>query len=85
MTGIDQILKVARAYGAAQNIEISTVSWRVFGDTKKIAALECGADIQVRRFEQGMQWFSNNWPEAAEWPVDIDRPTPVNELAGADR
>lgn len=74
MSGIDQLLSVARAYGAATGLEPSTVSWRVFGDGKKLGAIEAGADIQVRRYERAIQWFSDNWPEGTAWPEGVDRP-----------
>lgn len=74
MTGIEQLLTVARAYGTAEGIELSTVSWRVMGDTKKLPALEEGKDIQVKRLEGAMSWFSRNWPANAAWPTGVDRP-----------
>lgn len=73
MSSIANLLAVARAYGAATGLELSQVSWRVMGDTKKLGALEQGADIQVGRFERTMQWFSDNWPESATWPEGIER------------
>lgn len=74
MSGIDQLLTIARQYAAAEKIELSAVSWRVFGDSKKIGAIEAGADIQVRRQERAVQWFSDNWPDNAKWPKGIQRP-----------
>lgn len=82
MNGIDQLLTVARAYGAATGLELSQVSWRVLGDTKKLGALEQGADIQVGRFERAMQWFSDNWPSQVEWPDGITRRPLTAEVAG---
>jgi hypothetical protein len=46
----------------------------MFGDTKKIAQLEAGKDIQVTRLEKAIQWLSDNWPEGAEWPREVMRP-----------
>ncbi|WP_439398987.1 hypothetical protein ACRQ5Q_16705 [Bradyrhizobium sp. PMVTL-01] len=74
MDSIDSLLKVARAYAAAEGIDLSTASWRALGDTKKLSAMEQGADIQVRRFEKTMSWFSDNWPANTEWPEGIERP-----------
>lgn len=82
MDAIQRLLTLARAYGDAEQIGLSTVSWRVFGDTKKLAALEDGADIQIGRYEKAMQWFSDNWPEKTRWPKGIDRP-PVTEPQAA--
>lgn len=75
MSGIDKLLRTARVYADLQGLELSTVSWRIFEDTKKLAALEKGADIQVRRAERAMQWFSANWPDGAAWPAEVDRPS----------
>lgn len=75
MTGTDQLLAVARTYAVARSLDLSTVSWRSLGDTKKLGAIENGADIQVRRFERTMQWFSDNWPDVP-WPSDVPRPSP---------
>jgi hypothetical protein len=75
MSDIDRLLTVARAYAEGRRLKLSTVSSRALGDGKKLAAMEGGADIQVRRFEKTMQWFSDNWPDAP-WPADIPRPAP---------
>lgn len=73
MTGIEQLLAVARAYADATGLDLSTVSWRSLGDTKKLGAIENGADIQVRRLERTLQWFSDHWPDTS-WPSDVVRP-----------
>lgn len=85
MAGIEQLLTVARAYAAAEEIDLSTVSWRAMGDTKKLGAMTGGADIQVRRLERTMRWFSSHWPAGAAWPSDVPRPedVPTNEPAEA--
>jgi hypothetical protein len=76
MTGIEQLLAVARAYGASEGLALSAVSWRALGDSKKLSAMEQGADIQVRRLESTLQWFSDNWP-AIDWPDGVPRPLPA--------
>lgn len=73
MAGIESLLTVARRYAEIERVPLSTVSSRAFGDGKKLTAIERGADIQVRRLEKAMQWFSDHWPEA-DWPMDITRP-----------
>jgi hypothetical protein len=73
MSGIDSLLKVARRYAKIEGIPLSTVSSRALNDGKKLAALEAGADINVKRLERAMLWFSDNWP-AGEWPASVDRP-----------
>lgn len=49
---------------AAGIVDDSTVSYRVFGDTKKLAAMRRGADITTRRFNAAMRWFDQNWPSS---------------------
>jgi hypothetical protein len=84
MSSIDHLLSVAHAYAQAEKIDLSTVSWRALGDTKKLTAIESdGRDIQVRRLEKTMQWFSDNWPATAIWPEGIDRPVAQAEQAAA--
>ena len=83
MSGIDQLLSLAREYASATGVELTTVSWRVFGDTKKLAAIVAGGDIQVRRFERALCWFAENWPEGRPWPASVPRPsTELREEAG---
>lgn len=74
MSNIDSLLSVAAAYGAALDIGLPQVSWRALGDSKKLTAIKAGKDIQVRRLERAMQWFSDNWPANAEWPANAVRP-----------
>lgn len=81
MSGIASLLKVVRVYQFATGLGQSTVSWRVFGDTKKLGALEAGKDIQVTRLEKAVQWLSDNWPEDAVWPDDVDRPISAEKVA----
>jgi hypothetical protein len=73
MSGIEQLLKVARRYGEIEGVTLSTVSSRALDDGKKLRALELGADINVGRLERALRWFSENWPDG-EWPSDVPRP-----------
>lgn len=74
MNAIEQLLTLARHYAAREKLDLSTVSWRSLGDTKKLAALESGRDIQVRRCDAAIQWFSDHWPADLAWPTGVARP-----------
>lgn len=50
------------------------MSKRVFNDGKVLDNLADGKDITIGRFERAMRWFSDNWPDGAEWPADVPRP-----------
>lgn len=81
MLNIHYLLQLADAYKIAAQIENdSTVSHRVFGDTKKLSALRGGADITVGRFNAAVVWFRENWPEGKERPAEI-APPPNHEDA----
>jgi hypothetical protein len=75
MSAIEHLLKVARAYGVAEGVPLSTVSSRALNDGKRLKALEEeGANITVGRLEAALRWFSDKWPEGAKWPEDVPRP-----------
>lgn len=74
MSAIDQLIRVADEYGRTAKVDDKTVSWRLFGDSKKLPAIKNGSDIQVRRLEKAMSFLSANWPADAVWPSDILRP-----------
>lgn len=72
MMSIDHLLAVSERYMAASGVKAeTTVSHRVFGDTKKIAMLRAGADITVGRFNAAMQWFVQHWPADADLPEEL--------------
>lgn len=78
---IANLLALADAYAEAAQVNTTTVSWRVFNDSKKLKAIREGADIQVGRFEGAVQWFSDNWPEGHAWPESVERPVARSEAA----
>jgi hypothetical protein len=77
MLSIQTLIRLADEYERAAQVPASTLSWRVFGDTKKLTAIRAGKDIQVGRYEKALRWFSENWPADAVWPEDIARTDPA--------
>ncbi|WP_378952188.1 hypothetical protein [Mesorhizobium sp. ANAO-SY3R2] len=77
MIQISHLLKVVDAYRVATGTSETTVSHRVFRDTKKVRQLREGGDMQIGRFNEALVWFSSSWPEGAIWPADVERPAPV--------
>lgn len=74
MLQIAHLLELADEYQRAVPVEDKTLSFRVFGDSKKLTALRSDSDITTQRFNSAVQWFSANWPEGAVWPEEIARP-----------
>jgi hypothetical protein len=72
----DDLLTLADAYASLTGASETTISSRVFDDSKKLAALRVGKDITLRRFNAALAWFSANWPHGAEWPREVSRPAP---------
>ena len=70
------LLRVVSAFAAVTGKSDSTISSRLFDDGKKIAALRAGGDITLGRYHAALRWLSDNWPDDAEWPVDVPRPAP---------
>lgn len=77
MTIIDQLIAVTNQYAEARGLSLARVSTLVFNDGSKIGDLVNGdVDLVTRRFERAMQWFSDNWPDGADWPPQVKRPEP---------
>lgn len=67
MITIDSLITRVDDYKKLSGIpEDSKVSWRIFGDSKKLSALRSGGDITVTRFNSAMRWLDANWPETPE-------------------
>ncbi|WP_201743940.1 hypothetical protein [Paragemmobacter ruber] len=55
---------------AAGGLPESTLSHRMFGDSKRLTVLRGGvADITVGRFNRAMIWLRQNWPEGRDLPA----------------
>jgi hypothetical protein len=67
----DDLLECADLYRALTGVEEVTLSYRIFGDTKKLRALRDTAGITLDRFNAGMTWFATNWPEGANIPARL--------------
>lgn len=80
----EAFLSVAETFAAASELELRTVSSRVFDDGKVLPGLKAGArTISFARAEAALLWFSSNWPAGAAWPVGVPRPAPQAALASA--
>lgn len=77
MLQVAHLISIADAYKVAAGVESdTTVSNRVFGDTKKLSALRRGADITVGRFNSAFDWFRSNWPAGAAMPAILSPSEP---------
>lgn len=56
---------------ASGGMRETTLSHRMFGDSKKLSALRGASDITVGRFNAAMCWMAENWPEGHERPISL--------------
>lgn len=78
MNAIDTLLLVSDAYAAARGLSESRISTLAFGEGTRLKHVREGGDMGARRVQRGLQWFSDNWPETAEWPAGVSRPEPTS-------
>lgn len=69
------LVEVAAAYAELTDTPVGRLSQRMFRDTKKLRALQAGGEITVGRYAEAMIWLSVHWPQGAEWPPHVPRPT----------
>lgn len=77
----DQLVAVADAYCVARRLSRSRVSTIVFSTGVALDRIAAGRDLNTGSWERAMRWFSDNWPEGAEWPAEVDRPATSTEAA----
>lgn len=72
MISTENLIRVADAYKVAASVaKDQTVSYRVFGDSKKLESLRAGADITLGRYNDALIWFRVNWPDDVDLPEDL--------------
>ena len=83
MTLRDQFLSLCRLYADAKGLSLGRLSSQMFDDGKKIPAIEEGSDLTTRRFEAGIRFLADSWPEDLLWPGHTLRPIASLEDAAA--
>ena len=78
----DKLLLVADTYCEAVGRSRSRVSTLAVNDGKRLDLIASGRDLNTGTYESAMLWFSDNWPDGAAWPEDVDRPAPTCVEAG---
>lgn len=66
------LIEVADEYLALSDArQESTVSYRIFGDTKRLRSLRGDGDITLGRFNAAMAWLARNWPSQGQLPLAL--------------
>ena len=84
----DQLIHLAIVFatytdtrGRDGQMTLSGISTKIFNDGKTLARVADGGDVTTGSFERARQWFSDNWPEGADWPNSVARPAPAKSEA----
>lgn len=73
-----QLLDVSAAFCAATGLSEARVSTKVFQHGRRLKGLrDEGKGMISDNIEDGLQWFSDHWPEGASWPREVPRPAPA--------
>lgn len=74
---VQALMKVAYRFSAATGKQLSTIG-RAACDNARFfdALLTGGKSCTLRIYSDLMQYFSDHWPEGAEWPEEARRPPP---------
>ena len=66
---------LAKAFAVARSFEISTVGRVAAGDWRFFDRLDDPTKtFTLRKYDEVVRWFSDNWPENAAWPDEVPRP-----------
>lgn len=78
MLTVDHLLTLVSPFCAARRISEARLSTLLFNDGKRVALLRAGGDISSRKLVEAFQWFSDHWPDGADWPPSVPRPEPTS-------
>ncbi|MDP1866966.1 MAG: hypothetical protein Q8L13_11585 [Bradyrhizobium sp.] len=63
------------AFMAQRDIGVATVGRLAAGDWRFFDRLgEAGKTFTARKYDEVIDWFSENWPANAVWPEGVSRP-----------
>ncbi len=74
MPHVSHIIALADAWLVATGLRETTLSNRLFGESKKLSLLRSGSDLTTGRYRMAVRWFAENWPENTDWPDFIPMP-----------
>lgn len=71
------LVALGEAYGKAKRLELATVGRLCAADGRFFSRISDGKTFTVKKYDDVVTWFSDNWPTATGWPEGIHRPEPV--------
>lgn len=74
------IVLLSDAFCAATGRSRARLSTIVLRGGSRIDAIAGGGDLTTGSYERAVEWFAVNWPDEANWPEAVPRPS-VRERA----
>lgn len=75
---------LAEAFASETESTLGSVSHRIFADSKRLDRAFGGkATLTLTSYERAMLWFSEHWPDGADWPEGIERPAAAGPSGSA--
>lgn len=72
------LLSCAGTYAAAKGIGLPTLARLAAGDWRFFDRLnQNDKTFTARKYDEVIQWFSDNWPSDKDWPKEVVRPSPA--------
>jgi hypothetical protein len=71
MLCVRDLLELARLYGAAEGIALSTLGKKICNNSKIFSKLAGGGGANIHTVKRIETFFRAEWPEGTAWPADI--------------
>lgn len=69
------LLALAGAYSDATGVPLSAIGSRALNHSRFFERLaDPENSLTLKTYDRVTQWFSDNWPDKAAWPSEIERP-----------
>ncbi|TIS37544.1 hypothetical protein [Mesorhizobium sp.] len=72
---IRHLLTLLDNFRAKKALQESTIGRLCAADGEFFPRLREGKTFTARKYDAVVEWFSDNWPEGAEWPDSVLRPS----------
>lgn len=68
------LIAVGAQFVSLTGLAQSTVGMRAARDARFFDRLNDGKGFTVKTYDSVLAWFSDHWPEGAQWPSEVPRP-----------
>ncbi|MBR1206593.1 MULTISPECIES: hypothetical protein [unclassified Bradyrhizobium] len=70
-----KLLACAEAYARQRDIKLTTLGRIVVNDSRFFSQMhDGGRSFTVRKYDEILRWFSQNWAPGVAWPDWVERP-----------